>query len=325
MYRSRSPETGRDPWSDGKPSGDPSGRRASAGRARRGGAGPKAAPGTDGDSRPSVRPRTSLAVAGFVALIGIGLIFGAQSSGPGNRLLFAVAVLGAQMLYTVVWALALRPPALWVVVAVGLAASAAANTAAVLAQVAALAPLGYVAAGGFIASVLGQLVRRGDRQRVTDSLGATMVIVVGTVAFATLIVLSRLPNGGTPAIYVALGATTVALLTAHLLDTVLPRPSLAPQVPRGAFGVVLGAMSGTLVGAVAGGYLAGLTPASGAVIGLAAAATGVLADLAADFGEAGRQMAGEPPTPAPARYVQGPLGGFALAAPLAYAMSALLL
>ena len=43
------------------------------------------------------------------------------------------------------------------------------------------------------------------------------------------------------------------------------------------------------------------------------------------YAEAGRQMAGELPTMWVARHMQGPLGGFALAAPVAYAISVLFL
>ena len=46
----------------------------------------------------------------------------------------------------------------------------------------------------------------------------------------------------------------------------------------------------------------------------------VATDLAVGYAEAGRLMAGEPPTMWVARHMQGPLGGFALAAPAAYAM-----
>jgi hypothetical protein len=336
VYRSRTP--GRNP-SDGihpRPAGPPAGHAAHTRRARRGGTGPETKPDTrpektDREARSAaddvvpIRRGHALSVAGFAALLGIGLIFGAQSAGPDNRLPFALVVFGAQALFVLAWALALRPPAVWVVAAVGALAALGANAAAVLSEIAALGPLTYAAAGGFLAAVLGQLVRRKDRQRVTESLGATMLVMLGGVAFAVLIVLSRLPRAGTQTIVVALAATAVSLALAHLIDAVLPRPRLAPQVPRGAAGVVLGAMLGSLVGAVGGAFLAGLTPAIGAAVGFAAAATAVLADLAAEYGEASRQMAGDPPTPPLAQLVQGPLGGFALAAPLAYAMSALFL
>jgi len=271
-----------------------------------------------------VRRLLSVAIAGFAALLGVGLIFGAQTAGPGSaRVPFAVVVFGVQLLFVLAWTMALRPPALWVVALVSVAVAGAADVAAILPKVAGLAPLGYVLAGGFVAGVIGQLVGGANRRRVTESLGATLVIVVGVVSFATLIVLSRVPLG-TQAIFVCLAASAVALAVARLTDAVLPWPRLAPQVPRGATGVVIGAMCGTLASAIIGIYLLRFSPTSGAVVGLVSASIAVLADLAAGYSEASRQMAGEPPTMWIARHLQGPLGGFALAAPLAYAVTVVL-
>jgi hypothetical protein len=84
-------------------------------------------------------------------------------------------------------------------------------------------------------------------------------------------------------------------------------------------------MVGTLASAVLGSVLYSFRPLSGALIGLVAATAAVLVDLAAEYIEAGRQMAGEVPTMWVARHMQGPLGGFALAAPAAYAMTILFL
>lgn len=260
----------------------------------------------------------SLSAAGFAALLGVGLVLGAHTAGPGHRVPFAVVIFGVQLLYVLAWTMAMRPPALPLVAAVSVAVAAVADAAAVLADLAVLAPLGYVAVGGFVLAVLGQLVRRADRTRVTESLGATVLVVIGVVAFGTMIVLSRKP-GGTQAIFVCLIAVGVAVTVARLVDAVLPRPRLAPQVPRGATGVVIGAMCGTLASAVIGSYLVAFKPSGAALVGLVAAGTAVLADLAVGYAEAGRQMAGEAPTMWIARHMQGPLGGFALAAPVAYA------
>ncbi|MGK5443646.1 hypothetical protein ACSNN7_17760 [Micromonospora sp. URMC 105] len=348
MFPSTSPETGREPWADDA-------RPGPAGSARGVPPGPRSGPADDGEQRRERGPRRarkggaprrpddeaaepeaevvepvdvhkplSLTVAGFAALLGVGLVLGAQTSGPGHRLPFAFIVFGVQLLFVLAWTMAMRPPALLLVAVVSALVAGAADVAAVQSDIAALAPLGYVAAGGFVLGVLGQLVRRVDRIRVTDSLGTTLLIVVGVVAFATLITLSRIP-AGTQAITVCLAATGVALTVARLTDAVLPWPRLAPQVPRGAAGVVAGAMIGTLTSAVLGSYLVGFTPTSAALIGLVTAATAVLADLAVGYAEAGRLMAGEPPTLWIARHMQGPLGGFALAAPAAYAMCVLFL
>ncbi|PZF97516.1 hypothetical protein [Micromonospora deserti] len=353
MFPSSSPETGRDPWSDGPrpaPAGPPAGqppaprtgpqvdddgdRRERTGprRARRGGQ-PARRSSEESSAEPEeetappveVRRPLALAVAGFAALLGVGLVLGAQTSGPGHRLPFAAIILSVQLLFVLSWTMAARPPAFLTVALVSVGVAVAADAAAVQTDIAGLAPLGYVAAGGFLLGVLGQLVRRVDRVRVTDSLGTTLLIVVGVVAFATLIVLSRIP-AGTQAITVCLTASGVALTIARLTDAVAPWPRLAPQVPRGAAGVVVGAMVGTLVSAVLGSYLVTpFTPTKAAIIGLVAAVAAVLADLAVGYAEAGRLMAGELPTMWVARHMQGPLGGFALAAPAAYAMCKLVL
>jgi hypothetical protein len=272
-----------------------------------------------------VRRLLSVAIAGFSALLTVGLIFGAQTAGPGTaRIPYAVVIFGAQLLFVLAWTMAMRPPATAVIAVVCVLVAAGGDLAAVWPEQATIAPLGYVAAAGLLAGVLAQLVRRADRIRVTEALGTTLVIVIGVVAFGTLIVLTRLP-AGTQAITVCLSATGVALVVARLVDAVLPWPRMAPQVPRGASGVVLGAMIGTLVSAVEGRYIEGFSPTSGAIVGLVAAGAAGLADLAAGYAEASRQMAGDPPTMWIARHMQGPLGGFALAAPVAYVMSVLFL
>lgn len=302
--------------------------RADRAKAERADRAKATAEGTSDDTEPAHAvpvPRIpSIAVAGFALLLGVGLILGAQTAGPDARLPFAVVIFGVQVLYVVAWTMALRPPAPFVVGGVCVAVAGAASAAAILPTIAGLAPLGYTAAAGFVVGVLGQLVRSGDRARVTDSLGATLLVVVGVVAFAALVVLSRRPLG-TQAIFVCLTATAVALAVARLTDAVLPAPRLAPQVPRGAAGVVFGAMLGTLAAAVLGRYLVGFTPTTAAVVGLVAGAAAVLVDLAVGYLEAGRQMAGEKPTFWAAQHGQGPLGGFALAAPVAYAMAVFLL
>ncbi|HEU4423986.1 MAG TPA: hypothetical protein VFR67_15755 [Pilimelia sp.] len=272
-----------------------------------------------------VRRLLSLAIAGFAGLLTVGLIFGAQTAGPGSaRVPYAVVIFGVQLLFILAWTMAMRPPAALAIVIVSTLVAIAADLAAVGPKVATLAPLGYAAAAGFVAGVIAQLSRRANRLRVTESLGSTLLIVVGVVSFATLIVLTRLPSGA-QAITVCLAATGTALVVARLTDVVAPWPRLAPQVPRGAVGVVVGAMAGTLASAVLGSYVLPFSPASGAIVGLVAASAAVMADLGAGYAEAGREMAGDPPTMWIARHMQGPLGGFALSAPVAYVMSVMFL
>lgn len=268
-----------------------------------------------------VRRLLSLAIAGFAALLAVGLVVGAQAAGVGlARLPYAVVVFGIQVLFVLAFTVAIRPPGMREVVVAGLVAAIAADVAAVVPLQASIAPLGYVAAGGFVAAVVAQLARRDGRIRATESLGSSLVIVVGVVALASLVVLTRLPSG-TQAISIALTAAGVALVVARLADTVAPWPRLAPQVPRGAVGVVLGPMLGAVTAAILGSYVRGFTPMSAALVGVVTALAAVLADLSVGYAQAGRRISGELPTLWIARHLQGPLAGYALAAPLLYAVS----
>lgn len=271
-----------------------------------------------------VRTDLALAIGGFAALLGVGLVLAAHTAGPGARVPFTIVVLGVQLLFVLAWSMAMRPPALPVIAGVAVAVAAAADVAAVRPAEPAVAPVVYLALAGFVACVLGQMIRTADRRRVRESLGATLIIVGGVASLATLVILGRRP-GGTQAIFVCLTATAVALTVARAGDAVFAQPRLAAQVPRGASGVIAGAMLGALVSAVMGSFVWGFSPVRGAIAGVLAAGLAVLADLAADYVEAGRQMAGEAPTMWLARHMQGPLGGFALAAPAAYLVNVLVM
>jgi hypothetical protein len=268
-----------------------------------------------------VRRDLALAIAGFAGLLGVGLILGAQTSGPDARLPYAIVIFGVQLLFVLAWVMAIRPPAPGIVGGVCAVVAAAADYSAISTEAANLAPLGYVAAGGFALAVVGQLVRRTERVRVTDSLGATLLIVIGVVSFASLIVLTRKPIG-TQTVLVCLAAAGVAVFVARLTDAIFAKPRLAPQVPRGATGIILGAMLGTLTAAILGSVLVlPFNPGKGAILGLVTAGVAVLVDLAVDYAETSRSMAGDAPTFWLARHMQGPLGAFALASPAAYAMA----
>jgi hypothetical protein len=271
-----------------------------------------------------VRRLLSLFIAGFSALLGVGLIFGAQTAGPNARTSYAVVVFGVQVLFVLVWTMAMRPPSAKVVAGVGLLTAVAADFAAVYPTQAGMGPLAIAAVLGFVAAFVGQMLTGNARMRVTESMGGTLVIVIGVVSFATLIVLTRMPQG-TQAIVVCLSAAGQALLVARQLDTVAPVPPNAPHVTPRSHGGVVGAMAGTAAATIWGSYLVGFSPKEAAFIGFAAAGAAVLADLAVGFAEAGRELAGDAPTMWLARHMQGPLGGFALAAPVAYAIAAVFL
>ncbi|MBT8228431.1 MAG: hypothetical protein HKP61_19970 [Dactylosporangium sp.] len=267
-----------------------------------------------------VRRFLSLVIAGFSLLAASALVLGAQT----NRSSHAIVVFGMQMLFVVVWVAASRPPAPRVVAGVGMVVALGTDIAAAMVREASLEPLAYLMAAGFVVGVIGQLIRPAGRIRVTESLGSSLVIIVGVVAFATLIELTRHAKG-TQALSACVGAAGVAVAVARLVDTVAPVPRLAPQVPRGGLGVVLGAMAGTGFAAMAGYYLAGLDTNKAALAGLATALIAVMVDLSIGYAEASRHLDGEASVLWLARHIQGPLGAIAFAAPVAYAASVLLL
>ncbi|MEV6923594.1 hypothetical protein AB0M46_03620 [Dactylosporangium sp. NPDC051485] len=276
--------------------------------------------GEPGAPLPKVRRLVSAGVAGFAALVAIALIVGAQTRHES----YAVVMFGVQALFVAVWTIASRPPAPRVVGAVGIAVAIGTDAAAVLTHEATLAPLAYVTAGGFIIGVVGQLTRPAGRQRVTESLGSSLIVTLGVVSFASLIVLGRIPHG-TQAIVACLAAAGLALFIARFTDAVAPLPRIAPQVPRGGAGVVLGAMMGTAAAGTIGHYLAGLSPLPSALAGLATAIVAVMVDLSVGYAEASRIIDGDEPALWLARHIQGPIGAFAFAAPAAYVASTLLI
>lgn len=268
-----------------------------------------------------VRRQLSLAIGGFSALLGLALILGAQTSAPDSRWPYAVVLFGVQLLYLLAWVMALGPPAARTTAGVSVAVALVADYLSVSSTRAGLLPLLLVALGGFAAAVIGQLFRASDRSRITDSWRTTFLIVLGVVAYAIPIVLTR-QEFGTQTVIVCAAAAGVTLLVSRATDAIFPKPRIALQVPRGAAGIVLGAMLGTLAAAGLGSVLVlPFTPAKGALIGLIAAVIANLVDLAVNFGDAGRRLAGDAPTFWLARHMQGPLGALALVTPLAYVVA----
>ena len=268
-----------------------------------------------------VRRQLALAIAGFAAALAAGLILAAQTSAPDARAPFAIVVAGVQLLFVLAWTMAVRPPAAIAIAAVSLLAGAFGDYLAVTTEPARLLPLAYVALPAGVVALVAQMFRAADRRRAKEALGTTLALVLATMAFASLVLLTRRPSG-TQALLVCLTAAGVALVVARVADAYFARPRIAPQVPRGASGIVLGAMSGTLAAGALGSVLVlPFDPTKGAVLGLVSAALAVVADLGVDFGEAGRGMAGDAPTFWLARHMQGPLGAFALVSAAAYALT----
>jgi hypothetical protein len=261
-----------------------------------------------------VRRLVSLGVVGLTGLLTVAMVIGVQL----DHQPFALVVFGVQVLFVVVWTIASQPPAPKVVGTVGLVVALAADWFALVERPASLGPMAYVTAGGFVLAVIGQLLRPAGRVRVTESLGSSLMVVLGVVAFATLIVLSRVPLG-TQVISACVAGAGVALFVAHLTDLVAPMIRVAPEVPRGGVGVIVGAMVGTAVAGLAGYLLDGLQTLPTAFAGLAAAVIALMVDLSVNYADAGRRLAGAIPSWWLVRHMQGPLTALALAAPVAYA------
>ncbi len=266
-----------------------------------------------------IRRTLSLAIGGFSLLLAFGLVIGSQATQTG----FTIVLFGAQLLFVLAWTVASRPPSPWVVAVVGLLTAAGGAVAVNLPVEASLYPIGYVIAGGFVAAVIGQLALRGGRAGVTESLGVTMVVVVGVSAFASLAVLSRQPLGD-QVLLTALAAVGVGIATARWCDVIAPSPRISSQVPRGSTGIIAGAMAGTAAAAVAGGLVDGLGTLDGALGGMAAVLVALVVDLGTGYAEAGRKLEGDAPFMWLARHMQGPLGAFAFAAPASYVVGVIL-
>ncbi|WP_231953689.1 hypothetical protein [Actinoplanes derwentensis] len=265
-----------------------------------------------------VRAKLSAAIGGFAGLLATALIVGSLVTGPGARTSYVIVLFGVQLLGLLAWTMALQPPAAGATAGVVAVTALAADYLAATGEPGDLLPLFLTAVAGFVAAMVAQVIRAEDRQRAKDTWRTTLLIVGGVAAYAMLITLTREPLGSQAILVCCVGAGT-ALMIARLTDAVLPKPRIALQVPRGATGIVLGAMLGTLAASVLGSYLVyPFTPTKGAVLGLIAAVAAHLIDLAVNFGEAGRRLAGDAPTFWLARHMQGPLGGFALTAFLTY-------
>lgn len=281
------------------------------------------APEVGDDDRPvlfaPVRRMVSLGVVGLSGLLTLAMVVGVQfDHGP-----FALMVFGVQVLFVVVWTIAAQPPAPKVVGTVGLLVAVAADWFALVERPASLGPMAYVTAGGFVLAVIGQLLRPAGRVRVTESLGSSLMVVLGVVAYATLVVLSRVPLGTQVISACVVGAGT-ALFVAHLTDLAAPMMRVAPAVPRGGVGIIVGAMVGTAAAGLTGYLLDGLQTLPTAFAGLAAAVIALMVDLSVNYADAGRRLAGAIPSWWLVRHMQGPLTALALAAPVAYAAKLLL-
>lgn len=204
------------------------------------------------------------------------------------------AVLVLQLGLVLAWVLSTGIQGFAGSLALGAAAAVAADLALVLPPRGTLGGLLLVLGLGFLAAVLQQMARR-PRSDLVASLSGGVLLLCAIGALAALLLVGRPPTGPGPA-SVAILAVGGALVAGHLIDSVLPRPELAPGVPRGLLGLAGSVGTGAVV-ALAGGATGGApggtaAVAYGAVLGLVAglaalAASYVVVEVTADGTAAG--------------------------------------
>ncbi|MGY1825362.1 MULTISPECIES: hypothetical protein [unclassified Blastococcus] len=208
-------------------------------------------------ARPHHVPAAGLAVVAAGLLAGLPVVLGDVGT--------LAAVLVLQLALVLSWVLATGMQGFGASLAVGTAAAVAADLALVLPEDPVPGGLLAVLGVGFLAAVLQQMVRT-PRDALVDSLAGSAVLLTAVGALAALLLLGRADDGGLATAALVAG---VALVVGHLVDQVLPRPQLAPGVPRGLLGVVLAVLAGAAT-AWALRDLAGLgalrAPAVGAVV-----------------------------------------------------------
>jgi len=199
-------------------------------------------PPGSGAQAPAATPRAHhLPAAGLVVVAVALLVALPELLGDRGRL---AAVLVLQLGLVLAWVLVTGIEGFAGSLAVGAAAAVAADLMLVLPDRPALGGLLVVFGVGFLAAVLQQMFRR-PRHELVVSLSGTVLLLCPVGALAALLLLGR--STGSDRAFIALLAVGVALVVGHLVDLVLPRPRLAPGVPRGLLGLVLAVPAGAAV------------------------------------------------------------------------------
>jgi hypothetical protein len=165
--------------------------------------------------------------------------------------------------------------------AVGAAAAVAADLTLVLPERPELGGVLVVFGLGFIAVVLQQMFRRPRTDLVASLSGALLLICAVGALGALLLLDGSVSDPGWARIAVL--AVGTALVVGHLVDLVLPRPQLAPEVPRGLVGLLAAVLAGAGVAVVAAAIGGGTGAAKGLVFGAVLAAVAALVALAASY------------------------------------------
>ncbi|TFV62605.1 hypothetical protein E4P41_06715 [Geodermatophilus sp. DF01-2] len=250
-----------------------------------------------------------LAAAGAVALATALLVLLPGYAGEAGRLA-AVAVL--QVALVAAWVPATGIPARAGAPVLGLAAAAGADLLLVVPERPEIGSLLAVPGLGLLAAVLHQMLRRAPRRDVVGSLAGVLLLVCAVSALAVLLLLPT--AGDAPAATTALLLVGTTLLVGHLVDLVLPRPPVAPGVPRGVPALVLSVLAGAVLALLRTGSGDVATLLAALAAGLVLGAVAALVGLAAGY-----VVAAGPGRAWPAPLLQAVLP-FAAAAPVAFSV-----
>jgi hypothetical protein len=212
-------------------------------------------------------------------VVAVALLVGLpELAGSFGRL---AAVLVLQLGLALAWVLVTGIQGFAGSLAVGAAAAVAADLTLVLPERPELGGVLVVFGLGFVAVVLQQMVRR-PRTDLVASLSGALLLICAVGALGALLLLGRSGSGPGWA-RVAVLTVGTALVVGHLVDLVLPRPQVAPGVPRGLVGLVAAVVAGAAV-ALAGGVIGGLTAGLTALVfGGVLAAVAALVALSASY------------------------------------------
>lgn len=215
--------------------------------------------------------------AAAAAVVAVGIVALAASSRPG--LIAGVGVLQAALVIGWVVAAGLEGPR--ASLGLGAAAALAADLALLLPHRPTLAGLLVVFGVGFLAAALQQMLRRA-REELVASLSGAVLMLCAVAGLAALLLLSRTADDRHVAVTAVL-AVGAALVVAHLVDVVLPRPPVAPEVPYGLVAPVLGVVAGALVAVFRHGAGTLADGLSSILFGTVLGAVAVLVSLAAGY------------------------------------------
>lgn len=173
--------------------------------------------------------------AAVLAAAGVGLLVAAPELGGDGGLLAAVLVL--QLALVVAWTTATSRRQFVGTFVLGAAASVAADLVFVLSDRPTVGALLGVLGLALPAAVLRQMFRR-PRTALVASLAVSVLMLCAVCALAVLLRDVDDPDAARLTVS-ALLAVGAALVAAHVVDLVLPRPQVAFGVPRGLLGLVL--------------------------------------------------------------------------------------